>query len=66
MEAVQKIVTTRILAKVLRVLTSLLKSRVQLLMTGANATMGMALKAETMVNPPAPHLGKMVAITAMP
>ena len=63
--AVQDIVTTIIFASVLLMETSLLTSRVQLLMTGARATIGIALNADTIVSPPAPHLRNIEAITAM-
>ena len=63
--AVQDIVTTIIFASVLLMETSLLTSRVQLLMTGARATIGIALNADTIVSPPAPQLRNIEAITAM-
>ena len=47
------------------VITSLLTSRVQLLITGASATIGIALNALTIVSPPAPHLVKSAAVTAI-
>lgn len=58
MVAVQKIMTTIHFATMLRNATSLLTSRVQLMMTGARATTGTALKQDTMVRPPAPQWGK--------
>ena len=65
MVAVQKIMTTIHFATMLRNATSLLTSRVQLMMTGARATTGTALKQDTMVRPPAPQWGKAAATSAI-
>ena len=65
MVAMHRRVTTMIFATMLRTLASLEMSFVQFMMTGASATMGMALKAATTESPPAPHTGNTVAMTAI-
>ena len=64
-EAVQNIVTVIILATVLLISTTLDRSLVQLLITGASATSGIALNADTMVRPPMPHFLNTAPATPM-
>ena len=63
--AILTIITTNIFATMLRTLASRLTSFVQFVITGASATMGMALNAATILNPPLPHFGNCTAATAM-
>src|SRR5574344_2599810 len=64
--AIQTIMTTSILATMLLTLAFLLTSFVQFVITGASATIGIALNAATIESPPEPHTGNTAARIAIP